>query len=115
LDTVAVRPGATPYVTLNAVPPAPRGDGTAVPTSPVPDRRLTKCRPLGVRLIWVVSQEPSVIDPGCPDVDSVVAKLKLVVPKLASGSVWHEPPLKQLDGASTIHSAEETSTLPCSR
>ena len=74
--------------------------------------RLAKRRPSGVRLIFVVPQDGSAIDPVCPVLDTARARLKLVEPKLASGSVWHEPSLKQSDGASTIHSAEVTSTFP---
>jgi len=49
-----------------------------------------------------------------PVVDSALARSNPVEPKFASGSVWQELLLRQVDGASTIHSAEETSTTEAS-
>ena len=36
----------------------------------------------------------------------VAARVKLTVPKFASGNTVHRPPGSQFDGASAIHSAE---------
>ena len=52
----------------------------------------------------------SVIVPVCPVALVVPAFAKLVVPKSASGSARQPPLSTHADGASTIHSAELTST-----
>jgi hypothetical protein len=49
------------------------------------------------------------MDPEWPALDLTVAESNLVGAKSASGSVWHESMLTHCDGASAIHSAEDTS------
>ncbi len=51
----------------------------------------------------------SEIEPKCPVLERTDAESNLVGAKSASGSVWQESMLTHWDGASAIHSAEETS------
>src|SRR3954454_8917695 len=59
--------------------------------------------------IGVVVQAESAIAPRWPWRVIAEAWAKLTEPKSASGTVWQLPPTTQLDGASTIHSADDVS------
>jgi hypothetical protein len=67
-------------------------------------------RPFGESVIAVESQLRLATVPTAPLVDVALTTPKAVVPKLASGSVWQAVALMHSYGASTIHSADETST-----
>ena len=96
-------------MTLNAVPPCCSPDGVAAPAAERP--LTTKRLPLGVSRIFVRFHAPSLTDPRWPLALCAQAPLNPAEPKLASGSVWQDIPEMQSEGASTIHSAEETSRL----
>ena len=53
--------------------------------------------------------------PAWPVVDRARARLKFAEPKSASGSVWHSLAFTHTDGASAIHSADDTSRLGARR
>jgi hypothetical protein len=79
----------------------------------VPDSwSVVKRRPRALveRVIATADQAGSVMVPVCPVSLVAFAAAKLVVPKFASGRARQKPLAPHADGASTIHSAELTST-----
>ena len=76
-----------------------------------PARASAKRRPLeDERSIACAVQAASPIAPAWPVRETACAPVNVVVPKAASAPVAHCPPPEHSDGASTIHSAEVTST-----
>ena len=100
-------------VTAKASPPGDRSAGVAVPDALV-GREAQASRPAWESVIATADHAGSEMVPVWPVALVALTLPKLVVPKSASGSARQPPLSPHADGASTIHSAELTSTCATS-